>query len=152
MIDCTKYPFDIEKVAKGDVVGVAILEPYLGVPFDHKDYQLGLNELALEVESQLDRLGRGIVVSCVKGELTFHEDTGASRLSRHLFRSGLRRMVRSHRRLLKVDPTALGPADRAQHERACVVQGAILAGVVEARRSVLVPYRRNTPGLMGPVA
>jgi hypothetical protein len=152
VIDCTKYPFDIEKVAKGDVVGVAILEPYLGVPFEHKDYQLRLNELAAEVEAQLDRLGRGVVVSCVKGELAFHDDPAASKLTQHLFRSGLRRMVRNHRRLLKVDPTGLDQCERARHDRACVVQGAILAGVAEARRAALVPYRRNTPGLPAPVA
>lgn len=149
--DARPYPFDLAAIRKGDVIPSSELVPIIGVPVDHKDYNLGLMELATWAERELAASHRPMVVSCENGTLKFHTDESAVAYTNKQFRSGARRMVRNHRRALQIDARNLSADDRQKLNRQLVIQGAALvaqnASIAEAKRLLAIQATQGEPAL-----
>lgn len=143
-----QWPIDMDAARKGDTVPVQLLVRFLGIPFDDKEYQLKLHELAAAMEREFSSRGNPIVVSCEEGSLILHTDASALEYTRREYAAGFRRAFKNHQRLLNIDTGKLDAKERAEHDRRVVVQGAMLVGAMRGYKDVVgLPYKRKTPGL-----
>lgn len=141
-----EWPIELGELGKGDMIGPEILEPYFGVKMDDPVYRVKLMNFANALERALAVIGLGVVVRSDHGSAKLLTDQEAALYTQARFDAHWRGLYRTNRRAHKVDLGLLDRADRARHDRALVVQGAMLAASdgVMARLSA-TPYQRNTP-------
>jgi hypothetical protein len=149
LIEPTRWPRDMEAIRKGDAIPRLELEAFFGFPYEHRGYQLRLNALREWCENRLSRLGRPMVVACIKGELRFLTDVEAVAYTRDESARAWRRATRNQRRRQEIDATVLDGRTRHALDRDVMVHGAMLAGALAGRREALeaAAHPRALPGL-----
>lgn len=150
MGEASRYPIDFDALGKGDVLSAETIVGIVGVSAGSARYSGRQMRLCARIERELTDRGLDVTVACVKTEIHVLDDAAAAVHTKELFRKGLQTLRRAHGQNMKVDAGQLSAAERKDHERALVVQGAIVAGIREARRNIAVAYQRKTPGLPRP--
>lgn len=146
-----RYPVDYDAIEAGHVISRSRLAVILGERPGSHTFRYKLTALQRQVEQELWDRGKQLTVAQDHGDLLILDGVAASRHNRRRSRQYARRFARSHRRLMAVDVGKLSEEERREHDRALVVQGAMLAGLVAGRGEGLrIAHRRNTPGLPQP--
>lgn len=151
MCETKRFPLDFDALDKGSVVGPDVIREAYGIPPTSHLYSGKQVELAIRIERELKARGKRVTCRCDHFDILVLDDPGASRHNRRLFRKGVKRLHRAFRKLAEVDRGNLDEGQRKDHDRALVVNGAMLAGINEARREIqAIAYKRTTPGLPEP--
>jgi hypothetical protein len=150
MMETRRYPLDFDALTKGSVIRLPEIEQALGATRDTEGFGLAVLRLRGRIEEEMEERGTPATVCVRDGDLHILSDEDAAEYNPAQFSAGLRRAVRSHRRLLQVDAGQLSPLARSRFDRRAEVQGKILQSVARARRELaVVAHRRSTPGALG---
>jgi hypothetical protein len=149
MSDVRRFPIDFDAVQKGDSWAPDVLEELTSTRRGTVSYQFACLELRARIMREcLDR-GKPVTVAMVKGSLRVLTDEEAALYNVKTFKSGLRRSVRSVKRLARVNPANLNEAQRAEHERNLTLCSLMMTAARKARRERLqvTAHVRSVPGL-----
>ena len=149
--EATEFPIKTDHLVKGSVIAVDVIEAAFGNKRETQRYQLDLMSVQDYVERRFADRGEVVFVIQEKGALRILTDEEAPAYAAKLFREGIRRAGRAHRRQLGADRSQMSDPTRVTHDRQLEVQGRMLAAAAKERRSIAPsPSERQTPGRLKP--
>jgi hypothetical protein len=128
---------DFAALEKGSVISAQQIVQATGIGTDSRWFPMG----ALQVREAIERYfreERGLVVSMAqKGDdLRILTDSEASSTESKRFHGFRRRMTKAHRRMVAVDHGQLSFDEQEKHRRELLIQGAYMAAMHAARRTI----------------
>lgn len=143
-----KDPIDFDAIEKGSVISRYELVKILGRCEDY-EFQYRLVGFSEYVRKELWDRGKRYTVRIKDFTIEILSDEEASDYNVNHFAKGLQKLRKAHRQILAVDSSEFAAEQKQRHDRAIVVQAAILSGIKESRKGLgPIPVRRKTPGLM----
>lgn len=143
-----KDPIDFDSIEKGSVISRYELVKILGKCEDY-EFQYRLVGFSEYVRKELWNRGKHFTVRIKDFTIEILSDEEASDYNTDHFSKGLKKLRKAHRQILAVDSSEFASEQRQRHDRAIVVQAAILSGIRESRRGLgPIPAKRKTPGLV----
>jgi hypothetical protein len=143
-----KYPIDTEELIKGSVVSVTECEKVLGERYGTTEYNLGLMGLVGFIYQEMFSKGLIVTIRTVKGEIHVLEDAAASKHNDKMIQNHIKGIKIKTGRLLAVDVNNLTIAEKAKHDRRCLINSKILQAITNTRKQFKVnPSTRRTPTL-----
>lgn len=145
-----KLHFDCDGLRKGDRISIEAIEAATGVSRRSTLYQIACLNMRSHVQRKMSE--RGLIVTIRQDQLGLEicDDATASAYNELEYKRGIRKMVRSHARLIAVDSSQLSDAERSRHERRLTVQGALLAAMSGMRKQLRIGGRLGPKRLAPP--
>jgi hypothetical protein len=148
MSEANRYPFDLDKLNKGDLIPVNQIEKIVGVRRNTESYALKLMAVQQRLSRDLRNAGRNITVVTHKKGIKLLTDAEASQYNHLKVHQHRRAMLRGHYRNMEVDVAQLSEEQKSQHDRYIEVDGRFVQAVQQVSAQLkLEPYVRTTPGL-----
>lgn len=143
------YPLDFDALNKGDQIPQERLEEITGTRRGTQEHSFAVLALRGRIMAELRDRGKHVSVRISHGALQVLTDEQAAVYNVRLFRHGLRKSVRSYKRLANVNAQGLDSAQKRDHDRNLLVLGKMLAAARRARREELkvTAHVRSVPGL-----
>lgn len=142
-----RIPIDFDALEKGSYIEPSTLERLFGISRTEKQYSLKMMSLIEEAESRLSDRGIEAVIVQHKEGLRVLTDSEAAEHTNHAFAAYGRRMKRMLGKQQAVDVSRLTEEQKADHERAMIVNGRVYQAMAKTRREAirLVAHERTTP-------
>lgn len=133
----SKYPVDIEALAKGSAIPAEYLEDAYGMRRETDAFRLKLLALKEKIESEKAGRGEPVTVVAERGGLRILTDSEAATYNPQRFRAGLSAARRSHSRTMAVDAENLTSDERAALDGSIIFQSRVLLGIALGAKNKL---------------
>ena len=146
-----RYPLDFDKLEKGDTISHAQLEEILGMKKDKDPEKFALEKLKLygRIQRELWEEGKVYTVRMTGGMIHICDDKEASAYGEKTNKSAVKKLAMTTKRLSGVDLTEFSDAEKRDHEKRVLLNGAMLGACLTIRRyPKLAAHIRKTPELL----
>lgn len=141
------FPMDYELLNKGDVIDAATIADITRTRVGTDAFSFASMGLRVRIERDTADLGAPLLLRHDKDTLVVMTDEEAAEHRRRVYDRKMLGMFRAYRDLQRVDVANLPEDARKLHDRAVETRGAILQGVISARREIRAQAaRRMLPG------
>lgn len=132
--ELTPYPLDLSTLSKGDTLTAEQLEDAFGCARTDREYRFKLMALGLQIEEEFaDGREETVTVTYPDDGIRILTDSEAVDYNPRMFRNGLRRAGKAHKRLAGVDRSQLNELEKARAEHELLVQNRLLQALKHAR-------------------
>lgn len=135
--DVRYFPIDFDAVKKGDSWTPEELERLTEYSRESPHYAFAVLALKSMIVRECRDRNKNFTVAVVKGCLRVLTDEEAAEYNHQMVRSGIRRSVRSFRRLTHVDVANLSISQKCEHDRRVIVYGRMLQAANSERHKAI---------------
>ena len=132
-----RYPWDFDKLKKGDRITQAELIAKSGKVPGTQEYAFWVLQLRAEVMEHKQAMGEPLVASMQKGDLVMLVDLAAAEYTHRWYRAHMRGMLRAHQMQRLVDDSEFKDGDKRRHHKRIEVNSRIIQGAMMGLRNEL---------------